>query len=137
MIKILTVDDTASWRIHNVNALEDIFCNQEVKIETANSAKDGYDKLLYSVKEPYDLIITDLQMESDFAPIIAGEWFIRQIKTFSQYFNTKILIVSAMYNIEMTANLLGVDFLSKRTLISGGELALALKIKEMGFSVEG
>ena len=99
-------------------------------------AKDGYDKVLFNSKTPYDLIITDLQMESDFAPMIAGEWFVRQIQTFPSYLNTKILIVSAMYNIEMTAVLLGVDFLSKRMLISGGELPLKLKLEEMGIIKE-
>ena len=93
------------------------------------------DKIIQSEANPFDLIITDLQMESDFAPMIAGEWFIRQVKTFPKYINTKILIISAMYNIEMTANLLNVDFLSKRLLISGGELPLKLKLQEMNFKL--
>ncbi|MCR5261458.1 MAG: response regulator [Candidatus Gastranaerophilales bacterium] len=136
MKRILVVDDTPGWLQFNTAALEKIFDKDDICVETAVSAKDGYDKVLFNVKTPYDLIITDLQMESDYAPMIAGEWFIRQVKTFPSYLNTKILIVSAMYNIEMTADLLGVDFLSKRMLIGGGELPLKLKLEEMGIIKE-
>ena len=134
-MKILTVDDSSGWRNFNKSALENIFDGQNAEIITAESAKDGYDKLLFAQNAPFDLIITDLQMESDFAPLTAGEWFVNQVKTFKNTLNTKILIVSAMYNIEMTAELLGVDFLSKRMLISGGELPLKLKLQEMGFDI--
>ncbi|MBQ2645630.1 response regulator [bacterium] len=135
MLKILVVDDNLGWRNFNKTSLIKIFENEEISITTADSAKDGYDKIIQSEANPFDLIITDLQMESDFAPMIAGEWFIRQVKTFPKYINTKILIISAMYNIEMTANLLNVDFLSKRLLISGGELPLKLKLQEMNFKL--
>ena len=135
MLKILIVDDNLGWRNFNKEALENIFGAENIDITLADSAKDGYDKLLYAEKNPFDLIITDLQMESDFAPMIAGEWFIRQVKNFPKYINTKIIIVSAMYNIEMTAELLNVDFISKRMLISGGELPFKLKLEEMGIEV--
>lgn len=135
MLKILIVDDSLGWRNFNKEALENIFGEKNVDITLADSAKDGYDKLLYAEKSPFDLIMTDLQMESDFAPMIAGEWFVRQVKNFQKYKNAKIIIVSAMYNIEMTAELLNVDFISKRMLISGGELPLKLKLEEMGIEV--
>ena len=132
MIKILIVDDTAGWRDFDKNIIENVLSGYEYDITLAESAKDGYDKLLYSEKTPYDLIISDLQMESDFAPLTAGEWFIRQVQNFKNYYNTKILIISGMYNIEMVANSLNVDFISKRMLISGGELPLKFKLEEMG-----
>lgn len=135
MLKILIVDDNLGWRNFNKEALENIFGEKNVDITLADSAKDGYDKLLYAEKSPFDLIMTDLQMESDFAPMIAGEWFVRQVKNFQKYKNAKIIIVSAMYNIEMTAELLNVDFISKRMLISGGELPLKLKLEEMEIEV--
>ena len=31
------------------------------------------------------MIITDLQMEDDFIPQYAGEWFVEQIKAFKNY----------------------------------------------------
>ena len=131
MIKILIVDDTAGWRDFDKNIIENVLSGYEYDITLAESAKDGYDKLLYSEKTPYDLIISDLQMESDFAPLTAGEWFIRQVQNFKNYYNTKILIISGMYNIEMVADSLNVDFISKRMLISGGELPLKFKLEEM------
>ena len=132
MLKILIVDDSSGWRSYHKETLENIFENAEISIDTAVSARDGYDKVLFSANEPYDLIVTDLQMESDFSPMIAGEWFVRQIQNFTQYKNTKILIVSCMYNIEMTADLLGVDFISKRMLVSGSEMPFKFKLEEMG-----
>lgn len=136
MLKILIVDDSDGWRIYHKDTLENIFQDDEVSIDTAVSARDGYDKILFSTKEPYDLIVTDLQMESDFSPVIAGEWLIKQIQNFTQYKNTKILIVSGMYNIEMTADLLGVDFISKRMLVSGSEMPFKYKLEEMGLIKE-
>lgn len=131
MLKILIVDDSSGWRSYHKETLENIFENVEISIDTAVSAREGYDKVLFSANEPYDLIVTDLQMESDFSPMIAGEWFVRQIQNFTQYKNTKILIVSGMYNIEMTADLLGVDFISKRMLVSGSEMPFKFKLEEM------
>lgn len=132
MLKILIVDDSSGWRSYHKETLENIFENAEISIDTAVSARDGYDKVLFSANEPYDLIVSDLQMESDFSPMIAGEWLVRQIQNFTQYKNTKILIVSGMYNIEMTADLLGVDFISKRMLVSGSEMPFKFKLEEMG-----
>ncbi len=131
-IKVLIVDDTAGWRDFDKNIIENVLSDYEYEITLAESAKDGYDRLLYAEKTPYDLIISDLQMESDFAPLTAGEWFIRQVQNFNNYYNTKILIISGMYNIEMVADSLNVDFISKRMLISGGELPLKFKLEEMG-----
>lgn len=132
MLKILSVDDSPGWRNFNVEMLQKIFGIENTQITTAESAKDGYDKVLFYLQSPFDIILSDLQMESDFAPMCAGEWFIRQVQDLPKYFNTKILIVSGMYNIEMVADSLNVDFLSKRMLISGGELPLKLKLEEMG-----
>jgi len=130
-MKILIVDDSKGWRDFHKKALYELF-GEDTEIVTAESASDGYDKLLFHEKTPFDLIISDLQMESDFAPMTAGEWFVRQISNFSAYKNSKTVIISAMYNIEMTAELLGVDYVSKRTLISG-ILPFKLKMEEMGF----
>ncbi len=134
MLKILIVDDNLGWINFNKSSIEDIF-GSEIEIDTANSAKEGYDKVLFATDKPYDLILTDLQMESDFSPMIAGEWFIRQVLTFPKYKSSQILIISAMYNIEMTADLLGVESLSKRLLISSDGLPLKLKLQEMGYEV--
>ncbi|MDO5304592.1 MAG: hypothetical protein Q4E87_03335, partial [bacterium] len=99
MLKVLITDDSEGWRNFNRDAVLSIFGEDNVDIYLATSAIDGYDTLLQNDKKPFDLIISDLQMESDFAPMSAGEWFIAQVKNTRSHFNTKILIVSGMYNI--------------------------------------
>lgn len=136
MLKVLITDDSEGWRNFNRDAVFAIFGEENVYVVLANSAIDGYDTLLQYDKKPFDLIISDLQMESDFAPMSAGEWFITQVKNTRSHFKSKILIVSGMYNIEYIADKLGVDFLSKRMLVAGGELPLKLKLEEMGIIAE-
>lgn len=70
--------------MYHETAVREVF-NNEVEIDTASSAKDGVEKLTLSVDKPYDFILTDMQMEPDFIPLYAGEWFIRQIKFFDEY----------------------------------------------------
>ena len=136
MLKVLITDDSEGWRNFNRDAVLSIFGEENVEISLANSAIDGYDTMLQHDKNPFDLIISDLQMESDFAPMSAGEWFVTQVKNTRSHFNTKILIVSGMYNIEFIADKLDVVFLSKRMLVAGGELPLKLKLEEMGFDTD-
>ena len=54
-------------------------------------------------------------MENDFEPKYAGEWFVEQIKTFHSYISTKIVIISAAYNINYIAENLGVSYIRKST----------------------
>lgn len=120
-MKILIVDDSTSWREFHKNAIEEIFIEldiEEYEIELASSARQGYDCLMFNNENPYNLIITDLQMEEDFEPKYAGEWFVEQIKTFKNYINTKIVISSGCYNIKQIAESLGINFIPKRVAIS-------------------
>ena len=112
-MKILIVDDVKGWRDYHSYIMNEFFENAE--IQTAESARDGYDKLLENNESPFDIIITDMQMESDFEPKYAGEWFIEQVKTFKNYKNTKIVIISAAYNIPAIAENYGVDYIRKGT----------------------
>ena len=113
-MKILIVDDSEKWVMYHKSAVEEIFEGKAV-IETANSACSGVEKLMCSIDKPYDVIFTDMQMESDFLPLYAGEWFIKQIKFLKEYANTKIIIISATNNIRMIAEKYGVDFIPKYT----------------------
>jgi CheY-like chemotaxis protein len=114
MKKILVVDDIEGWRNYHSQVLRNIFSG-DCEIHTADSARAGYDKLLEHHDKPFDIIITDLQMESDFEPKYAGEWFVEQIKTFKNYYKTKIIIISATYNINVIADNLGVFYIRKIT----------------------
>ena len=110
--RILIVDDSSRWVLFHESAVRQIF-NNNVDIETAYSAKEGVEKLTASIDEPYNFILTDMQMEPDFLPLYAGEWFIKQIKFFNEYKNSKIIIISAAENIKQIAKNYGVSCIPK------------------------
>lgn len=112
MKRILIVDDVPGWvRFHEQNIRH--LNIQNIEIDTAISAREALSKLEVSIDNPYDVIFTDLQMESDFLPKYAGEWLIEQIKTFKEYNSTKIVIISASPNIRIIAERNQVLYLSK------------------------
>lgn len=112
MKKILIVDDVPGWIRFHQNNIE--YLNSNIQIDTATSAREGVSKIEASIDEPYSTIFTDLQMESDFLPKMAGEWFVEQIKTYSKYYkDTKIVIVSASPSIQRIAEHYGVLHLPK------------------------
>ena len=94
MKKMLIVDDSASWRNYHTDAVQKLF-PEKFEIETADFANSANEKLYLNADEPYDVILTDLQMESDFLPLYAGEWLVEQIQKIPAYKNTKIIIISA------------------------------------------
>ena len=116
-MKILIVDDVKGWRDYHSYIMNDMFSSDTYtpEIQTAESAREGYDKLLENNEAPFDIIITDMQMENDFEPKYAGEWFIEQIKTFKNYSKTRVVIISAAYNVSMIAENYGVDYIRKST----------------------
>ena len=112
MKKILIVDDVPGWVRFHKNNIE--YLNMDINTESANSAREGVSKIESAIDEPNDVIFTDLQMESDFLPMLAGEWFVRQIKTYDKYYkNVKVVIVSASPNIKEIAERNGVLYLPK------------------------
>lgn len=113
MKKVLIVDDIKGWRDYHSGIITEIF--EDVEIVTAESAREGYDKLLEHNNAPFDIILTDMQMESDFEPKYAGEWFVEQIKTFRNYSHTVVVIISAAYNVRHIAEILGVECIPKST----------------------
>ena len=124
-MKILIVDDIKGWRDYHAKFVSEIF--PETEIFFAESAKNGYDLLLEHSDKPFNIILTDMQMEEDFGPKYAGEWFIEQTKTFKNYINTKIFIISAAYNIEHIAKTLNVDYIRKTTARNFPEVYSKLK----------
>ena len=120
-MKVLILDDSYSWQEFHKNNIEEIFIELNItdyKIDTVSWAKEGYDAVMQNIDEPYQLIISDLQMEDDFRPQFAGEWFVEQVKTFKQYLNTKIVLCSASYNIKQIAENLSVNFIPKRIAVT-------------------
>ncbi len=111
-MKILIVDDSEKWVLYHRFAIRQLF-GVDVEIATANSAKEGVDSLIFNADTPFDLILTDMQMEPDYLPMMAGEWFIEQIKMFKKYDNSVIVIVSAASDIKHIAEKYGVQYLPK------------------------
>ncbi|MBR6127133.1 response regulator [bacterium] len=114
MIKVLIVDDIRGWIDFHSAVIKELF-GENAEIYKAESAAEANNKLIENTNSPYDIILTDLQMEDDYAPKLAGEWLVEQIKTFSQYYRTKIVIISASYNARMIADNLGVFCIPKTT----------------------
>ena len=114
MKNILIVDDVKGWRDFNTNVMHELF-GEDINIDTAESATKAYDYLLQN--KPYDIILTDLQMEDDYAPKSAGEWLVEQIKTFNIYSSTKIVMISAAYNVRHIADNLGIECIPKSTAL--------------------
>lgn len=110
--KILIVDDSKGWLDYHKSSLREIY-KDEFILEEANSARNGYEMVYNNLKLPYSLIISDLQMEWDFEPKHAGEWFIEQVKNLKEYKNTPIIIISASYNVRSIAKKLEVNCLPK------------------------
>lgn len=115
--RLLIVDDSPSWIRFHLENIRAFFPDKFI-IDTAMSAKIGYEKVLEMLESPYDVIISDLQMELDFEPKHAGEWFVENVKTLKEYKNTSIIIISASYDIKTIAESLGVEFLRKSTAIN-------------------
>lgn len=111
-MKILVTDDSTGWIEHHTKILSGLF-PPETTIDTAKSAKEGLDKITLNIDEPYDIIFTDMQMESDFLPLYAGEWFVRQIQTYKEYEKSRIIIISAAPNIKNIAGKYNVEYIPK------------------------
>jgi response regulator of citrate/malate metabolism len=112
MKKLLITDDSQSWVKHHNEMIKQLF-GDKYQIDTAYSAKRANEMIYLNEEEPYDVILTDMQMESDFLPLFAGEWLIEQIQNFPKYFNCKIVICSAAQNIKMIAQKYNVDYIPK------------------------
>ena len=112
-MKILVDDDIRGWREYHKAIVQELF--PEAEILEAESAKNGYDLVMENNENPFDIIITDLQMEQDFEPDYAGEWLVKQVKTFKNYSKTRIVIISATFNIHHIADILGVECIPKTT----------------------
>ena len=115
MKKILIVDDVPGWLRFHENNLRYLYKDEAVT-DIAQSAKEALAKIEISVDEPYDVIYTDMQMESDFLPKLAGMWLIEQIQTFKEYANSKIVIISASPSIERIAKKYGVFYIPKTVI---------------------
>ena len=112
MKNFLIVDDSQSWLKHHENVIRHLY-GEDAEITLAQSAGEANNILYQNIDKPFDIILTDLQMESDFLPLYAGEWLIEQIQNIVQYKNTKIIIISATSSIRLVAEKYNVDYIPK------------------------
>lgn len=114
--KVLIVDDTNAWLIFHQELIHQLYGNI-FEITTASSAAEALEIIRKNTSCPFCTIITDLQMEMDYYPELAGEWLIQNIKNIKAYENTNIVIISSMSNIEYIAKKYNVECISKSLLI--------------------
>lgn len=128
MIRVLVADDSQGWRNFHERMLSEI--SPEFEITVCEWARDAYDEVFRNIKTPFDLVITDLQMESEFLPMLAGEWLTERIQELKSYYKTPILMVSATYSLQKIANDYGVECLPKSIAVND-LLAYKYKISEI------
>lgn len=115
-INVLIIDDSPGWRKFHLASLNTILSG-DFSVKVAESARQAYDMVLQNIDSPFNLILCDLQMELDFEPEMAGEWLVKRIKETNEYSNSKIIMISAMYNIATIAEKLNVDYIRKSDLV--------------------
>ncbi|HIS88297.1 TPA: response regulator [Candidatus Avigastranaerophilus faecigallinarum] len=127
--RILIVDDTKAWRMFHIDLIKQLY-GDTFEITVASSAAEALNMIKHNTRNPFYIILTDLQMESDYEPKLAGEWLVEQIKQIREYSSSKIIIVSAMYNIEYIAKKLEVECISKNILI-GNKLLMKFMFEKL------
>lgn len=114
--RILIVDDTKSWLVFHKELINQLY-GDLFEITMATSAQEAIDIVRHNIETPFNLIMTDMQMEDAYDPLLAGEWLVEHIKLIPEYKHTPIIVISAMYNIQQIADRLGVECISKSLLI--------------------
>lgn len=130
--RILIVDDTKSWLLFHKDLIYQLY-GDLFEITLADSANEALRIIKHNINTPFALILTDLQMEMDYEPQLAGEWLIENIKNIYGYSAVPIVIISAMYNIEHIAKNLNVECISKKLLINNKLLMKFMFEKLMPF----
>ena len=115
--RILIAEDSPEWQKFHASLLKE-YDKVELMFDIASNARDALELINKNIENPYNLVLSDLQMETDFLPKFAGEWFVENIKQIPQYKNVPIVFISATYNISFVAASCGVNSLSKRTLVN-------------------
>jgi len=128
--KILLVDDSVEWINTHITYIKTFFEEEMFLIEIATSAKDAFNLVVKSGHDPYDIIITDLEMEKIFDETYAGCWLVKNLINRKECQNTKFIIISGSYNICDIANNFNVSYIAKNSLVNNPYL-LKYKIMEL------
>lgn len=129
-IKILIVEDSPEWIKFHITLINEILEQNSFEIEFEMSAKSGFNKVIKKSEAGYDLIISDLEMETILEEDYAGSWLIRNIIKREECKNSKILIISGSHDIEEVAKRFNVDFIPKYAL-SNNPVIMSYKLEEI------
>jgi len=124
MMKILIVDDSMEWVKFHINLLNQFFEKGSAEIYFEMSAKSGFNRVLKEAKSPYDIIISDLEMEKMQDDSYAGSWFVRNILARKECCSSKIIIISGSYDISDIAKGFNVDFIPKDVILNNPQALL-------------
>lgn len=113
--RALVAEDLSEWQKFHIVGLKS-YDRCQMDFYIADNARAALKIAEEQKEDSFDVIITDLQMETEFEPEYAGEWLIKQLKQMKEYKDVPVIIVSAAYNIEFVANSLGCYSYSKRYL---------------------
>lgn len=126
--RILIVDDSPEWIKFHLQGLELSFGEDFFNIDVTFSAHDGIKAV--EENEPYDLILSDLQMEIIPGETYAGMWMVKRLKNHPKCADTKFIVISASYEIAQIARILGTAYIPKGSLIDNIAI-LQYKISEL------
>jgi len=116
-MKILLVDDTKTWLFFHQEVIRQLYGGL-FEFTVCGSAAKAWSIINSDLLHPFNIIITDLQMENDYEPLTAGEWLIENIQKTNSCQGSKIVIISAMSNIEYIAEKYNVESISKQSLLN-------------------
>lgn len=114
--RILIVDDTKSWQVFHKDLIRNLY-GDRFGITTASSAGEAYELICKNSDNPFLLVMTDLQMEADYEPELAGEWLIENIQKLPEYSLCRYLIVSGYIGVERISKRLNAECISKSILV--------------------
>jgi len=127
-MRFLVVDDGYDWvKFHSSNISKTM---PHAQIEVAMSGFEALNMVLKQDENYYDIILSDMQMEDVEDELYAGIWLIKRLLASGKCKNTKIIIISAVYNIKEVARNLNVNYMSKSSLISSPQ-SFEYKLKEL------
>ncbi|MBQ9246804.1 hypothetical protein IJ182_11130 [bacterium] len=130
--KILITDDMPTWLAFHTILIKQLY-GELFDITTAASAASALSIALENRESPFSVVITDLQMENNYYPKLAGEWFVENLQTIPEYKTSKIIMISGMYNIEQIAQKYNVECISKSMIVQNKLLMKYMFEKLMPF----
>lgn len=127
-MRFLIVDDSAEWLKYHYQNIHALLPDAEFDI--AQTAAKAFEKVTMHTPNHYNVILVDMQMEPVRDEEFAGVWLIKKIRESRKCYLTKIIIISAINNIDEIAKNLNTSYISKASL-NASPVAFKMKLKEL------